>query len=133
MTKRRKTWLIVIGLALGCGFIGLLIAANVLARRIDPYIRQQAILYLQRRFDSEVELASLRVRVPNTSPLKILLNRGRGTLVHLEGEDVLLRHKGRHDVPPMFVMKKFTCDVDLATLFDVPKTVRSVTISGMEI
>jgi hypothetical protein len=63
----------------------------------------------------------------------LLLNRGRGLLVHVEGEGVQLRHRGRRDVPPMFVMKKFSCDVDLATLFDSPKTVRSVEISGMEI
>src|SRR5215475_361193 len=133
MTKLKKTVLIVIGIAVGLGFIGLVIAAHVLARRVDPYIRQQAILYLQRRFDSEVELTSLRVTVPNTSPVKLLLNRGRGTMVRVQGDGVLLRHKGRHDVPPMFVMKTFTCEVDLATLFETPKIVRSVRISGMEI
>jgi hypothetical protein len=133
MTKLKKSVLIVISIAIGLGFLGLVIAAHILARRIDPYIRQQAILYLQRRFESEVELASLRVSVPNTSAVKMLLNRGRGTMVRVEGDGVLLRHKGRHDVPPMFVMKKFTCEVDLATLFDTPKIVRSVTVSGMEI
>jgi hypothetical protein len=129
----KKKVLIVISIAVGFGFIGLVIAAHVLARRIDPYVRQQAILYLQRRFESEVELASLRVSVPNTSALKLLLNRGRGTTVRVEGDGVLLRHKGRHDVPPMFVMKRFTCELDLATLFDTPKIVRSVSVSGMEI
>jgi hypothetical protein len=54
-------------------------------------------------------------------------------MVQVEGDGVLLRHKGRHDVPPMFVMKRFTCEVDLGTLFDTPKIVRSVTVSGMEI
>ena len=44
MTKRKKSWLIVISLAVGLAFIGLVIAAQV-AHRIDPYIRQQAILY----------------------------------------------------------------------------------------
>jgi hypothetical protein len=133
MTRQKKNVLIVISIAIGVGFIGLVIAARGLARRIDPYIRQQVILYLQRRFDSEVELASLRVTVPNTSPLKLLLNRGRGTMVRVQGDGVLLRHKGRHDIPPMFVMKTFTCEVDLATLFETPKVVRSVRISGMEI
>jgi hypothetical protein len=133
MTKQKKNVLIVISIAIGLGFIVLVIAARVLARRIDPYIRQQVILYLQRRFESEVELASLGVSVPNTSPVKLLLNRGRGTMVRVQGDGVLLRHKGRHDVPPMFVMKTFTCEVDLATLFETQKIVRSVRISGMEI
>jgi hypothetical protein len=133
MTKLKKNVLIAIGIATGLGFITLVIAAHVIAGRIEPYIRQQVILYLQRRFESEVELASLRVSVPNTSPMKLLLHRGRGTMVRVEGEGVSLRHKGRHDVPPMFVMKKFSCDVDLATLFDTPKIVRFVNISEMEI
>src|SRR5215467_5078025 len=133
MTKLKKRVLIVVSIAIGLGFIGLVIAAHILTRRIDPYIRQQVILYLQRRFESEVELASLRVSVPNTSAVKMLLNRGRGTMVRVEGDGVLLRHKGRRDVPPMFVMKKFTCEVNLATLFDTPKIVRSVRVSGMEI
>jgi hypothetical protein len=133
MTKRQKKWLIAITIAVGFGFVALVIVAHVIARRIDPYIRGQAILYLQQRFDSEAELASLRVRLPSTSPVKLLLNRGRGALVRVEGDGIVLRHKGRHDIPPMFVMKNFTCDVDLGTLFDTPKTVRSVTISGMEI
>ena len=133
MTQRKKKWLMIISLVAGFGIIALIVAAQIIAHRIDPYIRQQAVLYLQRRFESEVELASLRIRLPNTSPLKLLLNRGHGALVEVEGDGVLLRHKGRHDIPPMFIMKKFTSEVDLGTLFDTPKMVRSVTISGMEI
>jgi hypothetical protein len=136
MTKRKRNWLIAIGLMIGVVVVGmtaLVVAAHRLAQRIDPYIRQQAILYLQRRFESEVEVDSLRIRLPHFSHVKLLLNRGRGIQARVEGEGVSLRHKGRHDVPPMFVMKKFTCDLDLATLFDTPKTVPSVTIEGMEI
>jgi hypothetical protein len=51
----------------------------------------------------------------------------------VEGDGVLLRHKGRRDIPPMFVMNKFTCEVDLGTLFETQKIVRSVTVAGMEI
>jgi len=133
MTKRKRNWLIAITIASGLAFTALVIAAHLIARGIDPYIQEQARLYLQRRFDSEVELESLRVRLPNMSPVKLLLNRGRGGLVRVEGDGVVLRHKGRRDIPPMFVMQKFSCDVDLGTLFDAQKTVRSVTISGMQI
>jgi len=136
MTKRKRNWLIAIGLMIGVVVVGvtvLVVSAHRLAQRIDPYIREQAILYLQRRFESEVEVASLRIRLPHFSHMKLLLNRGRGIQARVEGEGVSLRHKGRHDVPPMFVMKKFTCDLDLSTLFDKPKTVPSVTIEGMEI
>jgi hypothetical protein len=133
MTRTNRTWLVGIGVLLGLGFVVLAIAGYILAHRFDPYIRQQVILYLQRGFDSEVELTSLRVRLPRISPLNLLFNGGRGVLAHVEGEGVSLRHKGRRDVPPMFVMKKFSGEIDLRSLFNTPKTVRSVTIDGMEI
>src|SRR2546428_12071669 len=118
MKRRKRNWLISISLILAFGVTALVVAAHRLARQIDPYIREQAILYLQRRFDSEVELASLRISVPNFSHVKLLLNRGRGVRARVEGEGVSLRHKGRRDVPPLFVMKRFVCDVDLDSLFD---------------
>jgi hypothetical protein len=136
MTRRNRNWLILISLVIGVGALAgtaLVVAAHRFANRIEPYIREQAILYLQRRFDSEVEVAALRISLPHFSQVKLLLNRGRGIKARVEGEGVSLRHKGRHDVPPLFVMEKFTCDLDLGTLFDTPKTVPSVTIEGMKI
>src|SRR5215471_1177816 len=111
----------------------MLVAASILAKRFEPYIREQAVLYLRRRFDSEVELAALRVRMPQTSTIRLLLTRGRGAVARVEGDGLLLRHKGRRDVPPMFAMKQFSFEVDLGTLFDTPKIVRQVTIDGMQI
>src|SRR5262252_5906582 len=107
MSKRKKHLLIglvVLGLL---GFVLMLVVASILAKRFEPYIREQAILYLQERFDSEVELAALRVHMPRTSPLYLLMTRGRGAVAQVEGEGLLLRHKGHHDVPPMFAIKHF--------------------------
>ncbi len=130
---KRKKWLIGIGVfALG-GVAALLITAHVLAVRFQPYIRAQAIEYLQRRFDSEVELASLRVSMPKTPLLRMVLSRGHGVHARVEGEGILLRHRGRRDIPPMFTMKKFSFDVDVRTVFDETKIVKLVTLEGMEI
>jgi hypothetical protein len=133
VTARKRNWLIGIGLALAAGLTGIYVAASILARRFEPYIREQAIAYLRQRFDSEVELASLKVRMPATSPLRLLTTKGRGSVAHIEGSGLVLRHKGRRDVPPMFVMHKFRFDVDLGKLFDTPKMVPLVTLDGMEI
>src|SRR5215831_433896 len=133
MSTRKKRLLIGLATLALVGFVLLLIATSILAKRFQPYIREQAILYLQRRFDSEVELATLRVRMPQTSPLRLLLSRGRGAIARVEGEGLLLRHKGRTDVPPMFTMKEFSFEVDLGSLFDTPKIVRLVTLDGMDI
>jgi hypothetical protein len=130
---RKKSWLIGIAVATTLGIITLFVTASILARRFEPYIREQAIGYLRQRFDSDVEMAGLRVHLPKTSPLRLLLTKGRGALALVEGEGVLLRHKGRRDVPPMFAMKKFRFEVQLGTLFDRPKTVQSVLLEGMEI
>jgi len=130
---RKSKWLIRIAVATTVGIVVLFVIASILAQRFEPYIREQAIEYLRNRFDSDVELATLRVHLPKTSPLRLLLKKGRGALAHVEGEGISLRHKGRRDVPPMFAMKKFRFDVDLGTLFDTSKTVQSVLLEGMEI
>ena len=64
MTGRRKKWLIGIGAVTVTVLVALSVAGYVLANRLEPYIRTQAIAYLQSRFDSEVELAAVRVRMP---------------------------------------------------------------------
>jgi hypothetical protein len=134
MSKRKKHLLIGLAVSGLLGFVLMLVVASILAKQFEPYIREQAILYLRQRFDSEVELAALRVRMPETSPLRLLLSRGRGAVARVEGEGLLLRHRGRRDVPPMFAMKDFSFEVDLGTLFDnTPKIVRLVTLDGMEI
>src|SRR5438045_7410493 len=104
--RRRQKWLIGCGVCVLCALLGLFIAAKVLARRFEPYIRAQAIEYLSKRFDSHVELAALRVHLPSGSPLRILLTCGRGALARVEGEGISLRHKDRQDVPPMLAMRK---------------------------
>ena len=132
MSKTKK-WLIGAGVFALVAIIVLFIAASILAKRFEPYVRQQTIQYLSARFDSEVELAALRIRIPKISPLRVMLTHGRGVLASVEGEGVSLRHRGRRDVPPMFAMKKFSFNVDVGTIFDNKKGVGLVVLDGMEI
>src|SRR6188474_764198 len=133
MTRRKKKWLIGLGVAGGITLIAMFFVGRAMAKRFEPYIREQAINYLQERFDSEAELGSLKISVPNLSPYKLVMNHGRGTRAHVEGENVVLRHKGRRDIAPMFVMKQFSFDVDLGTVFDATKRIQLVTVDGMEV
>src|SRR5436309_12506360 len=133
MSNRKKKWIIGIGLGLlitGGSLVGM---AFWFAKRFEPYIREQAIEYLRKRFDSEVELASLRVHLPKTSPVRLLLTKGRGVMAAVEGEGLSLRQRGRRDTPPMFAMKRFGFRIDLGALFDTPKVVPQVMLEGMEI
>jgi len=133
MSARKKKWLVglvgVIAILTG----SLLIIGRRMANRVEPYIREQAIQYLQKRFDSEVEIGALRISIPRLSPLRLIARDLHGAAARVEGENVVLRHKGRHDIPPLFVMKEFVFEVDLDILFAASKRVPMVHVKGMEI
>ena len=130
---RKKKWLIRVGLSLVLVMAALFVAAFFLAKHFEPYIREQAIEYLRRRFNSEVELAGLHVSMPEFSPVRLLLTHGRGAWARVNGENLWMRHKGRRDVPPMFGIRRFSFQVDLGSLFGPQKIVSLVTLDGMEI
>lgn len=130
--RKRKFWYWVAGVAT-LAFIGLTVAGIVLSRRFEPFIKEQTVLYLEKRFDSEAKLGSLKVSMPMESPLRVLLNKGRGAQVRVEGRKIELRHKGRTDVPPMFAMDRFFFEVDLHTLWERPAHIRMIRLDGMKL
>jgi hypothetical protein len=109
------------------------IAARILSRHFEPYVREQAIEYLKKRFASDVELRALHVRLPQTSPLRLLITRGRGGITRVDGEGLTMRLKGRPDLPPVFAIRKFAFDIDIGKLFDATRTVPLVVLDGMQI
>jgi hypothetical protein len=139
VTIRKRYWLLAVGLAAVAVIIGLVLAASALRDRIDPYARQQVMQYLSRRFDSDVELRGLHIRIPRTSMLRLLLTRGRGAMVTIEGEGLALRSKRRQDLPtsgsppPLFAIQKFACEINVDDLFKTPKLVTRVSLDGMDI
>ena len=93
--SRRKRWLLWISLGLLLILAGVVVAAYVLSRRIEPFIRAQTVEYLGQRFDSDVEIGSLHVSVPVKSPLMVLLRGGRGAIARVTGERTSLWHMVR--------------------------------------
>ncbi len=133
MTQRQTKWLIA-GILTFAVIVGAIFtAALILAKRVEPYIRDQAIQYLRERFDSDVELARLQVHVPPDLPLHLLFHRGPGAVAQVEGTDLALRLHGRADTPPILAIKHFTFEVDLGELLDTPKTVNRVTLDGLDV
>jgi hypothetical protein len=125
-------------LAVFCGLILLLAAAGyvgtrILSERFEPYIRDQAIAYLENRFASDVDLQALHVTLPRMSPLKLLTTRGRGGIARVMGEGLTMRLQGRRDLPPIFTIRKLAFDLDIGRLFDDTRTVPLVVLEGMEI
>lgn len=132
---RRRTFIIlgVVGVAIAAGFSAVIIAARRIAAEVRPYIREQAIAYLSRRFDSEVRLASLDVSLPGKSPIKMFLTHRRGLKGHVEGRGLSLRRHGHEDEAAILTIARFTFDVDLEDVFKSPKEIALVTVDGMEI
>jgi hypothetical protein len=131
--SRRKKWLIGVGAVAVAGIAALMITATVMSKRLEPYVRDQAMRYLRTRFDSEVELGALRIQLPKVSALKLYLTRGRGAVISVAGDRLSLRHKGRRDVPPMFAMRRFSFQVDVHGLFETPKVIPQILLEGLEI
>jgi hypothetical protein len=132
MTRRRK-WLTAFAGVSVLVVSGLYIAGVVLARRFEPYIRQQAEQYLRTRFYSDAQIGGLHVSMPHLSPFRMLFSRGKGEVAFLEGENISVKLKGRPDSPPLFAIRKFTCEVDLGTLWGTPKHVPLIAIEGLDI
>ena len=130
---RRKRWIVGGGLVLAVIAVGVFISAIMMARRVEPSIKREAIDYLRKRFDSEVELTRLQIHVPPALALRLLFGGGRGSLAQVEGSHLLLRHRGRTDVPPLFTVEHFQFAVDIGALIDSPKTINRVTLDGLEI
>ena len=123
--SRRKKYAVGIGTAVAAVLTGLVIAGSILKRRIEPYIRQTTEQYLRTRFDADVQIASLRVRLPRLSPLRELFTRGRGTVATVEGEGIVIRMQGHPDAPPLIVIQKFVTGIDVGTLLAAERMPRS--------
>jgi hypothetical protein len=103
------------------GSLGLIIAVvlGLIAARIEPIVRERAVAALESRFDSDVDLHTLRV-----SLVGHILVRGKG---------LVLRHHGRTDVPPLIEIHEFTASLDWAGLFGKPFHVKRVHLQGLAI
>jgi uncharacterized protein involved in outer membrane biogenesis len=102
MIARRRFWIFV------AAFLGILtVGAITLALRIpftSETLRKRVVETLSDRLDAEVELGDLTLRVLPA--------------LHAEGTDLRIRHKGRHDVPPLISIDRFTVEADLLGLWE---------------
>ena len=132
MSKSRKWILAGVCSALLIGLTASLVAARVLRDRVEPYIKQQAILYLSQRFDADVEMAGLHVRLPAIPQFKLLLTRGHGFMAEVHGEGIVLRRKG-HAEPAILTLKSFVFHVDVGRVLESRKEVPLVVLDGLQL
>jgi len=114
MTLRAARWAIA---TLGGALVTLAVIAGAGSRTAT--LRQLVIDTLTDRLESEVQLESFSV---DTFPT-----------VHVTGSGLVIRHKGRRDVPPLVSVRSFTLDGGLMGLFSRPRRFRTVSLTGLQI
>ncbi len=114
MSSRAVRW---ISLAV-VGVLGALVIAAGLGSRTAP-MRTLVVDTLAERLDSEVELESFGVDVV--------------PVVRISGSGLVIRHKGRRDVPPLISIRGFSIEGGLLGLLRRPVRFRTVTLTGLEI
>lgn len=99
--------------------IGLSGAAVIIALRFEPNARQYVISTLERRYRSQVELGNLKISL--------------FPVVHVTGENLVMRWGGRRDIPPMIVIRRFTIEARFVGFFRYPKRIRKLTLEGLQL
>lgn len=117
-TPRRWRWWHVAAGALVLLLVVSVIASFTLRPRVEAWARAQTISFLEEAFDSEVELGGLDVQL--------------GQTFRVSGRDLVLRHKGRRDVPPLIVIASFDVATGLRHLFQTPRRIDFVEVDGLQ-
>jgi hypothetical protein len=86
---------------------------------LTPGLRARLATALAERFDSQVDVRSVRVSVLPS--------------LRITGEGVVLRHRGRTDVAPLIVVESFSADATIWGLTGGPVHLRRVRLEGLEI
>jgi uncharacterized protein involved in outer membrane biogenesis len=116
--RSRRRWPIVLAI-LGLVLVSLALFIYSRARDLDETTRAWVVAELSRRFQSTVELESLKVRV-----LPMVTVKGAGLIIHFHN---------RLDVPPMFQIKEFSFDLGMVSLIQSRHHLSNVNVKNMVI
>ena len=105
--------------AAGILLVVLGIGLAVLTTHLTPIVRTRALDMLRSRFDSDVEIGELHVTVLHG--------------IFVSGKHLVLRHRGRTDVPPLLEIREFSGRMSLLSLFRKPWYIRRVDLKGLAI
>jgi hypothetical protein len=117
-SHRLRRWLFRVG-----GLVAIVAAAGLAAlyyyaeTLVEQHLRPATVSLLEDRFDSAVELGSLRVTMVPT--------------LSVRGEGLTLRKKGRTDLPPLIAIRAFTIAGNVRDLWN--RRIDRVHLEGLEI
>ena len=115
--KVRSSWKTIGSAVLIIGVVGAVSLYYYADRLLERQLRPATLELLEKRFNSSVELESLRVVLrPSLS---------------IRGEGLILRHEGRTDIPPLISIRVFTVSGGVRDLWN--RNVKRVHLEGLEI
>ncbi|HLH16371.1 MAG TPA: AsmA-like C-terminal region-containing protein [Bryobacteraceae bacterium] len=115
-----RKWLLGASCAVALLLGGLAAAGWIAARRFEPFVRQQAIAYLQDRFGTGVAVRELHVSVAFLSPW-----HPRSARLRLWGEGL--------KIGSLVTVGQFRMDTELGALWEQPRRIRDVRLEALEL
>ena len=114
-SSRSRPWLIA-----GCALLALsAVAFPIAAHFAAPLVRYRMIQALKESYESDVELRGVDIALFPS--------------VRVVGEGLVLRHRGRTDVPPLISIRKFSAAAGWWGLLRSPARVERVRLEGLQI
>jgi hypothetical protein len=110
-----RKWIVAIGIAL----LLLVVALYAIAPALGRAVRGRTQAYLSGRFESDVQFSDFQVS---------LFPKVQVTL-----SDLVLRHDGRTDIPPLIQARKVTLSAGLLGLLRHPAHLESVRLEGLQV
>jgi hypothetical protein len=110
-----RKWIIIFGGT----FLLFLITLYALAPRIHTMIRNRTERILQTHFESKVEFSDFEVS---------LLPR-----VHVTISELVMRHKGRTDIPPLIQVREVSMYANLLSLLQIKPRISFMQLNGLQI
>ncbi len=96
-----------------------IVALPIIGRHLSLLVRKQMVQSLKDTYESDATLEHLQVRLFPS--------------VHADGEGLVLRYRGRTDLPPLISVKQFTVDTNWIGLLRSPAHVDRVRLAGLHI
>ena len=97
----------------------LAITAAILVQRFNPIARTCVISALRERYRSDIVLSDFQISL--------------FPVVHASGNNLVFRLQGRHDLPPLIRVRRFTVDASFIGFFRSPRRLRKLNLEGLEI
>src|SRR5215467_5770390 len=117
-TERKSVWRRLLWVAAGL-LVLIGIGMAIIASHLTPIVRARALDMLRSRFDSEAEMADLRVSLMHK--------------IEVSGKKLVVLHHGRTDVPPLLEIAEFYGEMGWLSLFRKPWHIDRVTLKGLAI